>query len=208
MATHLKQSPTRAGAKSTHRPPGFDLTAIRHRFMKPFRDVEPHDQGDERWTAFAREAALGSEEEVLWRFPIVRQGYDCRAVDEYMAELEHELAEADRELAALRGHGPAADVNSELKRIGEQTSGVLIAAHEQSDKILRSAREEADRCVAEAATKATTLAAETEAQLSELEVRKAATHRERDRLFDDLRRVSAGLIALIESPHEQPAPQE
>lgn len=208
MATHFKQSRTRAGAKSTHRPPRINLTPIRERFMKSFGAVEPDDRRDEPWMEFAREAERGSEEEVLSRFPIVRRGYDCPAVDEYIAELEHELAEADRRFAELRGQAPAADeVNNELKRIGEQTSGVLIAAHEQSDKILRTAREEADRCVAEAAAKATTLAADTEAQLRELEVRKAATRHERDRLFDDIRRVSAALVALIESPHEHPAPQ-
>lgn len=209
MATHFKQSPTRARARSTHRPPRINLTPIRERFMKSFGAVEPNDRRDERWIAFAREAERGAEEEVLSRFPIVVQGYDCPAVDEYIAELEYELAQADRELAELRGQAPAADeVNNELKRIGEQTSAVLIVAHEQSDKILRTAREEAGRCVAEAAAKATTLAAETEAQLRELEVRKAATRRERDRLFDDIRRVSAALVALIESPHEQPAPQD
>lgn len=208
MATHFKQPPTRAGTRSTHRPPRINLTSIRERFMKSFRAVDPDDRRDERWIAFAREAERGSEEEVLSRFPIVRQGYDCPAVDEYIAELEHELAEADRGLAELRGQAPPADeVSNELKRIGEQTSAVLIVAHEQSDKILRTAREEADRCVAEAAAKAATLAADAEAQLRELEVRKAATCRERDRLFDDIRRVSAGLVALIESPHEQPAPQ-
>jgi hypothetical protein len=208
MATHFKQSPARDGAQSTHRPPRINLTAIRELFMKPPGAIESDDRRDERWLAFAREAERGSEEEVLPRFPIVRQGYACPPVDEYIASLEHELAEADRELEQLRGQAPAADeVNSELQRIGEQTSAVLIAAHEQSDEILRTAREEADRCVAEAAAKATTLAANTEAQLRELEVRKAASRHERDRLFDDIRRVSAALVALIESPHEQPAPQ-
>jgi hypothetical protein len=181
MATQFRQSRTRAKAKSTHRPPRISLTPIRERFMRSFGAVEPDDRRDERWMEFAREAERGSEEEVLSRFPIVRRGYDCPAVDEYIAELEHELAEADRRFAELRGQAPAADeVNSELERIGEQTAGVLIAAHEQSDKIL----------------------ADTEAQLRELEVRKAATRHERDRLFDDIRSVSAALVALIESPHE------
>jgi hypothetical protein len=208
MATHFKQSRTRAGAKSTDRPPRINPTQIRERFMKFFGAVEPDDRRDERWMEFAREAERGSEEEVLSRFQIVRQGYDCPAVDEYIAELEHELAEADRRFAELRGQAPAADeVNNELKRIGEQTSAVLIAAHEQSDKILCTAREEADRCVAEAAAKATTLAADTEAQLRELEVRKTATRHDRDRLFDDIRRVSAALVELIEGSHTAPPHQ-
>ena len=37
------------------------------------------------------------------RFTVVKQGYDCAAVDEHIAELEREMAELDHELADLRG---------------------------------------------------------------------------------------------------------
>ena len=208
MATQFKTPTGRAGAKSTHRSPRINFGPIKELF-KPVRAPEPEDQSDERWIAFAREAEPPLEEEILSRFPIVRQGYECVSVDEYISELEHELAEADRELAELRGQAPAGDeVNRELKRIGEQTSAVLVAAHEQSEEILRGAREEADRCVAEAASKATTRTAEAEAQIREIEARKETTRRERDRLFDEIRTFSAALTALIEPPHEQPAPQD
>ena len=203
MATHFKQSPALAGERSEHRSPRIDFGSIKELFTKSVRAPEPDSQRTERWFAFAQEAESGPADEVLPRFPIVRQGYDCPAVDEYITELERELAEADRELAEARGQaGPSEEVNRELKRIGEQTSAVLIAAHEQRDEILRSAREEADRSLAEAAARVTTLTNEAEARSRELEAKNTATRLERDRLLEDVRRVSAGLAALAESPGE------
>jgi cell division septum initiation protein DivIVA len=169
---------------------------------------ERDEHHDERWLAFARESEPGTQEHVLARFPIVRQGYDSPAVDEYIAELERELAEADRELAELRGRAPAPDeVTSELKRIGEQTSAVLIAAHEQRDAILREAKEEADRCVTEAKARASTIAADSQAALREMETRTEATRRERDRIFAEIRTFSSALTALIEPPAEPAEPK-
>jgi DivIVA protein len=209
MATHFKQSPRLAGDRSDHRSPRIDFGSIRDMFAKPVRAPEPEDQHTERWVAFAQEAEPGPAEEVLPRFPIVRQGYDCPAVDEYIAELERELAEADRELAQARGQAaPSEEVNRELKRIGEQTSAVLIAAHEQRDEILRIAREEADRCRAEAAAEASALKHEAETRARELEARNHTTRMERDRLLEDVRRVSAGLAALAEPANEQSPPSE
>ena len=204
MATHFQEPRTRGGAASKHRSPRINFGPIKELFT-PVRVSEPDDQSDERWMAFAREAEQGSAEDTLSRFPIVRQGYDSGRVDEYIAELENELAETDRELAELRGRAPAADeVTNELKRIGEQTSAVLIAAHEQRDEILRTAREEADQTVAEARVTATTMTTEAEAEINEIEARKEATRRQRDRLVDEIRTFSAALAALVEPHREQP----
>jgi DivIVA protein len=201
MATHFKQT-GRAEATSKYRSPRVNFAPIKELF-KPVRAPEPEDQRTERWVAFAREADEGTADEVLPRFPIVRQGYDCPAVDEYITELERELAQADRELAEVRGQAaPADEVNRELKRIGEQTSAVLIAAHEQQEEILRTAREEADRCVAEAKAKASTITADAQAEVRETQARKAETERERDRIFGEIRTFSTALTALIEPPSE------
>src|SRR5438270_12672786 len=43
----------------------------------------------------------------LPNFPISRQGYECDAVDNYVADIEAELAERDRDLASLRARAPA-----------------------------------------------------------------------------------------------------
>ncbi|HTX30777.1 MAG TPA: DivIVA domain-containing protein [Solirubrobacteraceae bacterium] len=198
MATHFKQT-GRTGSTRINFAPIKDL-------FKPVRAPEPDDQATERWLAFAREAEPGPADDVLPRFPIVRQGYDCPAVDEYITELERELAEADRELAEVRIYRrPADEVNQELKRIGEQTSAVLIAAHEQRDEILRTAREEANRSVSEAAAHATTLVSDAQTQVRRLETQSQATRLERDRLLADVRRVSAALAALADPPQESAA---
>src|SRR5437764_8956955 len=90
------------------------------------------------WIAGER-GAVG--EDVLPRFPLARRGYDCAAVDEHVAELEQDLAALDAELAELRAQKDAQDdVTSHIKQIGEQTSAVLVAAHEQREQMLRSAR--------------------------------------------------------------------
>lgn len=134
------------------------------------------------------------------RFALARHGYDRVAVDEYVGELERELGALDRELADLRGGAVAADeVANELKRIGEQTSAVLMAAHEQREQMLGRARAEADRCVEEATATASTVAAQSEVRLRALKAETDAAHGERTRLLDDLRSVSAALAAVADA---------
>lgn len=195
MTTQFKRASTFAGGAAKHRSPRVRLGPVRERLMSSFRAGDPEDRPVEPAQADQQDTLDG----ILPRFPILRQGYDCLAVDEYIAELERELAETDRELAEVRGQASSTDeVHLELKRIGEQTSAVLIAAHEQRDEILRTAREEAERCVAEAAAQATALTSKTEAQLRELKAQKEATNQERERLLDDIRRISAALAALAD----------
>lgn len=150
-------------------------------------------------------------EEVIPRFPLVRQGYDSAAVDAYVAELERDIAELDRELVGLRAQLASPDeVETEIKRIGEQTSSLLIAAHERHEEIIRSGQEEADRCVADARARASKIIAEAEASVRdaeagvrELEARCQATHRERYRLLDEVRDISVELAALADARQEQ-----
>lgn len=138
------------------------------------------------------------------RFPVARRGYDREAVDAYVAELEHELAAVDRELADVRGGALVADeVANELKRIGEQTSAVLVAAHQQRDEILRNARDEADRCVAEATATSNALTANCEQRLRELNAQNETAQLERTRLLDDLRTISAALVTVADSADER-----
>jgi chromosome segregation ATPase len=138
--------------------------------------------------------------QLVLRFPLTRRGYEPSAVDEYVADLEHELSALDRELAQLRGlREPAAEVASEIKRIGEQTSAVLMAAHEQREEILTAARSEAERCVAEATATARELTERSEARLRELETQNAAARGERARLLGDIRTISTALAGVADS---------
>lgn len=144
-------------------------------------------------------------EQLVRRFPLVRHGYDRSAVDEYIAALERELAAADRELAESQAASAADAVASELKRIGEQTSGVLMAAHEQREEIVRRAQEEADRCVAEAKATASVLTAACEQRLEKLKGQTVAAQGERDRLLGDLSAISVALAAVVDSADERRA---
>jgi|SRR5579884_165172 len=139
-------------------------------------------------------------EQLPQRFPVVRRGYDPAAVDAYVSELEGELAVLDRELAELRGGGAAAhQVEEEIKRIGAQTSAVLMAAHDQREQVLREARAEADRCVAEARASASALTAQCQNRLRQLQAQTEAAQGERSRLLEELRTISSALAAVVDS---------
>ena len=133
------------------------------------------------------------------RFSIVRQGYDCAAVDEYIGELEQELIELDRELADLQARTPSgSEVAAELERIGEQTSTILITAHDQAHETTRRAQSEADRCIADAASNAIAITEDANRQLRQLENDKTALRGERGRLLEDIRGLAASLSSLAD----------
>jgi vacuolar-type H+-ATPase subunit H len=198
-----------AHRKSGERSHGARLGSVGQRLTNYFRGVPDyaHEREDGQPTVgFEAEPWPEEHEDVLPRFPIARSGYHCAAVDEHVAELEQELAQIDSELAELRASSVSRDeVSIEIKRIGEQTSAVLIAANEQRDEILRTAREEAERCVADARAKATLLTSEGEARLRALQVQHQAAEHERERLLDEVRNVSAALTALADSPADRPS---
>jgi|GEM_PF-6507552 len=154
-------------------------------------------------TARLPEETSPSGEEGAPRFPLARHGYDRLAVDRHLDELEQELAELDRELVALRTAADSSEqVKSEIRRVGEQTSAVLVAAHQQREEMLRGAWAEADRLVSDARASARAITASAEAQVRELETQNEAARRERDRLLDDFQTIAGGLVALVESVRE------
>jgi hypothetical protein len=199
MTVH-QDRPRPFGPEPIEPPRGLNLRPVGQRLASLLRGANDPDERlhgaqpaewveDEQWPA---------HEDVQPRFPVVRHGYDCTAVDVHVAELEQELAELDSELAELRTQGASQDVANEIKRVGEQTSAVLIAANEQRGEILRVAREEADRCVAEATAEAGAITAQGEARLRELQAQHETALRERDRLLEEVRAVSAALAALAD----------
>jgi cell division septum initiation protein DivIVA len=194
-------------------PRRVNLGPVGQRLASVFRaadEPEPRPEGRRaaRWSPDEREAV---RDEIPPRFPLARNGYDQVAVDQHVAdldqhvaELERELNEVDRELAELRSHALSTDdVATEIRRIGEQTSEVLITAHEQRGEILRVAREEADRCVGEAQARARSIRVEGEARLRGLASENEAALGERDRLLQDLRGVSASLAAVVDAAEER-----
>lgn len=181
------------------RTPRRSFAAVGQRLASTFRATEDAGCRDDQDTL---------TELLPLRFAIVRRGYEREAVDEYVSQLEGELAALDQEFAGHRGASATPpEVEAEIRRIGEQTSAVLMAAHEQREEILRQAQAEAERCVADASAKATALTTRCEKRLRDLGAQTDAAESQRDRLLDELRTISAGLATVVDSAQGQAAAQ-
>ena len=138
------------------------------------------------------------------RFPITRQGYECEAVDEYVGDLERELMELERELDEAKVVTPTTNqVEAEIQRVGEQTSAILLAAHDKAQETTRQAQVQADRVLADAASQAIAMTEEANRKLQQLESDRRSLHRERARLLDDIRRLSGSLAELADDAAER-----
>ncbi len=144
------------------------------------------------------------EHAVFPRFPMARQGYDCVAVDEHVGDLERELMELDQELAQLRARVTSdRQVEAELQRIGEQTSSILITAHDTAQETTKAAQAEADRCLADAAANALAITEDATRQLRELEGEMTALKVTRQRLLEDVRDIAGSLSSIAEDAGER-----
>jgi cell division septum initiation protein DivIVA len=138
------------------------------------------------------------------RFPVSPLGYNRAAVDEHLDDLEQELAELGRELAELRAHRETPmTVAEELERLGEQTASILVVAHDKANETTRRAQEQAERCIAEAAANAVAITEEAKHRLRELDNETDSVWRERERLLEDVRAVSAALASLADQASER-----
>jgi cell division septum initiation protein DivIVA len=159
------------------------------------------------------EFALPGETEQPWeriaaRFPVARDGYDRAAVDEHVSELERELAAVERELAEVRRkESSSTAVAEEISRIGEQTSTILMTAHEQARDITRRAKAQADGMVADAATRATAMTQASERRLRELDGETDSIWSERAQLIDDVRGLATALMTLAEDSAKRFPPE-
>jgi hypothetical protein len=154
----------------------------------PVREVSPDS---------AAPPAPEPESDVASRFPVAPFGYNRAVVDEHLIGLERELAE-------LRAASePPVSVTDELERIGEQTASILVVAHDQAHETTRLAQEQADRCVADAAANAVAITTEAKERLRELDGETDSVWRERERLLDDVRTVSAALATLADEASER-----
>lgn len=206
----------KSGAKieepAKRRPQGSLLGDLGDRLTKTFSmsertetDAKPNGRTE---PPFDAEQPPPPEKVTAPRFPIVRQGYDCEAVDEYVSDLEQELIELDRELADLRSRASAGgEVTAEIERIGEQTSKILLAAHDQAHETTRRAQAEADRCISDAATNAVAITEDANRQLRQLEADKRSIRGERARLLEDMSGLATALSSLADDaadrfPHE------
>jgi cell division septum initiation protein DivIVA len=138
------------------------------------------------------------------RFPVAPLGYNRAAVDEHLADLERELADLGQELAELRArHETPMTVTEELERIGEQTASILVVAHDKANETTRRAQEQAERCIADAAANAVSITEEAKVRLRQLDNETDSVWRERERLLEDVRAVSAALASLADQASER-----
>jgi cell division septum initiation protein DivIVA len=131
---------------------------------------------------------------VLPRFPVARHGYDRDAVDEYIARLESDLVDAQAELLELRGRGPS--IAEEIERLGEQTSAILITAHDAASETVTVAQTEAGTRIADATSYAAALREEATAERYRVQSEIAALRRERGRLIGETERNATALSSL------------
>jgi DivIVA protein len=137
------------------------------------------------------------DDPVLPRFPITRQGYDCDVVDQHVAELEAELAALERHIDELRASARSREaVAVEIERIGEQTSAILVAAHDEAQQTLRVAELRAHTRIANAASYVSALTEEANLQLRKVEEDRRCVSRERARLIEDIRSTGMALSSL------------
>jgi cell division septum initiation protein DivIVA len=142
-------------------------------------------------------APAPAEIEESSRFPLAPFGYNRTAVDEQLARLERELDE----LRSQRE--PLGSITDELERIGEQTASILVVAHDQAHETTRLAQEQAERCVADAAANAVAMTEEAKQRLGDLDNETDAIWRERERLLEDVRVVSAALANLADQASDR-----
>ena len=122
--------------------------------------------------------------------------------------MDEHLAALERKLDELRSkREPLGSITNELERIGEQTASILVVAHDQAHETTRVAQEQAERCVADAAANAVAMREEAKQRLGDLDNETDAIWRERERLLEDVRVVSAALPASpISPPPASPPP--
>ena len=173
---------------------GADRLTLDEAAMRPEpsdRDPGPDDDGPLPPAPPAPPAAPPAAEESA-RFPLAPFGYNRGAVDEHLATLERELDE----LRSKRE--PLGSITDELERIGEQTASILVVAHDQAHETTRLAQEQAERCVADAAANAVAMTEDAKQRLRDLDNETDAIWRERERLLEDVRVVSAALSNLAD----------
>lgn len=141
--------------------------------------------------------ATAQWEELQPPFPIVRQGYQPAAVDQYVVELEQELEQLRAERPAERA------IAQEIDRIGEQTASILRVAHEKAAEITRDAQVQADKMLADAASNALAVTEGATQQLRALDSETDSVWQERSRLLEDVRNVATALFTLAEDAAER-----
>jgi hypothetical protein len=170
---------------------GRRLGELSGRVGAAFQHTTP---GDEHPLSLEWERRTAS---VLPRFPIAKQGYARGAVDEYLEELQSALLQSHYELNELRDQTASPpSITTEIERLGEQTSAILITAHKTATDTVSRAQIDADTRVADATSYAIALREEADLERRRAAAETALLREERARLIDEMQATAAALRTL------------
>lgn len=133
-------------------------------------------------------------------------GYDRREVDAFVERT------AERLDAALEARTPDGAVKKALERVGEETSAVLQRAHQIAEEITARSRAAADDRRLQAEQEAAAIQQDAEARVAAFDAELEMLWQERQRLINDIDRISEQLRALVTQaderfPEEQDPPE-
>jgi cell division septum initiation protein DivIVA len=118
-------------------------------------------------------------------FPSAARGYERRAVDSYVSQVNRLIAELEV------GRSPEAAVRHALDKVGEQTTSILQQARESAEQIAASAGEEADEVIARA-----------RAEADEMMARAKAAHAEAEEIIVTARAEADAILARAKADAE------
>jgi DivIVA domain-containing protein len=141
-------------------------------------------------------------------FPIALRGYDRDAVDAYVQDVNRIIAELQV------GRSPQAAIRHALDQVSEETRGILERAHETGDEITARSRAQADDRLQWAEREARDAIAAATERVHDLEGDAERVWQERQALIDDVSKISAELLAVVDDagvrfpvePHEETTP--
>lgn len=130
-------------------------------------------------------------------FPVALRGYDRGAVDDYVDEVINLVAE-------LEAHrSPDRVVQRALSRVGEETAGILEAAHRSAEEIATRSRLQAEERVADADRESERIRDAAERRVRELDAEVAALRRERDEAVRDLHALAGDVARIADAALER-----
>jgi DivIVA domain-containing protein len=132
-------------------------------------------------------------------FNTSRRGYDREEVDAYVAQLQRQI----RELQKQPPPTPDQAVTDALERVGEEVSGVLKQAHQSAEELVRIAQREAKQHREEAARDAAHVTSVAEQRLHELDLDTDRIWGERERIVADARDLARQLNQLADLAAER-----
>jgi DivIVA domain-containing protein len=135
-------------------------------------------------------------------FPSAMRGYDRHAVDDYVEQVTHLVAE----LHATRS--PESAVRRALERVGDQISGILQRAHETAEQITAQSRIEAEDRLEHSRREAATLVEAADQRVRELDADADRIWAERRRIVADAEELSGRLLAVAREAAERFPDQE